>query len=718
MALISDDDSIVGLRLSYDLPDSAVEITKQLALSTEMLATNLQVIARYSKDAKDYMAALPDIQRQMQQIQKDQVRVLEQTADAEERIAAARKMGGTTFPAPLTAPQQTTPSGSRSRSVTPREAAMNQASFESREMQRGMRVDSEQQRDNGVETPATQELARLNKIKKEDEAEKELDRRSVAENGGWTQQLGALKGNLGAGLGVLKARDLGGALRGGQNLLQGLGGAGGALAGAARAVPWVAGAAAVVEGAGMVNDQYQQYRQMGMTNGGGASQGIGYEMAIKSMALNPFIGTDQARQIVMGALNQGYTGKEFDTVTDFMATNLKDMNLQVADSVKLLQTNVNLGGQSIEGLNSQLATLSATSATSNTSQADMQKQFIAANAAATAAGMSGVASGDFSLIASNLFQNQGGKVNPLKGMGMSSIGTAAFSPQMEAMISSIRGKNEKPWQVPDIASSEGSDVYMNEVQSILQGYAAKGLDAHQFNTVLSSAFGMQLSDAQAGSLQKQLLQPGGITGPAEKALKVQTKVTKRGSGDKFGTQMSEGWSTTLQAGRSLYEDFISPFKGKLVGATDESIAAKKKLAELNTNAKTYGSGSFSSPALDQLENHYGLNNVYLNENGKRTKLSDLDYNDRKTFDRISSGQLVTSAKGGTPQDLSTFMNTGENTSSQAGLYTGSVTVGLTSEAVKALKIVSTTGIAYQGSYQALSAENAATFNGGTPGWQQ
>ena len=37
------------------------------------------------------------------------------------------------------------------------------------------------------------------------------------------------------------------------------------------------------------------------------------------MALNPFITTDQARQIVTQGLSSGYTGKEFDTVTQFMA---------------------------------------------------------------------------------------------------------------------------------------------------------------------------------------------------------------------------------------------------------------------------------------------------------------------------------------------------------------------------------------------------------------
>ena len=63
----------------------------------------------------------------------------------------------------------------------------------------------------------------------------------------------------------------------------------------------------------------QGLRSMGQTRGGDFQEGLGYEMAIRSMALNPFISTDQARQIVSQGLSSGYTGKEFDTVTQFMA---------------------------------------------------------------------------------------------------------------------------------------------------------------------------------------------------------------------------------------------------------------------------------------------------------------------------------------------------------------------------------------------------------------
>jgi hypothetical protein len=72
------------------------------------------------------------------------------------------------------------------------------------------------------------------------------------------------------------------------------------------------------------------------------------------MALNPFITTEQSRQIIQSALTQGYTGKEFDTVTAFMASNLKDMNMSVAESQKLLQAGVHNSNQSVIGMTQNL----------------------------------------------------------------------------------------------------------------------------------------------------------------------------------------------------------------------------------------------------------------------------------------------------------------------------------------------------------------------------
>lgn len=83
--------------------------------------------------------------------------------------------------------------------------------------------------------------------------------------------------------------------------------------------------------------EIQQYRALGQIRGGGFGEGFGYEMQARMMALNPFITNEQSRQIIQSALTSGYTGQEFDTVTAFMADNLKHMNMSIVDSSKLLQ---------------------------------------------------------------------------------------------------------------------------------------------------------------------------------------------------------------------------------------------------------------------------------------------------------------------------------------------------------------------------------------------
>lgn len=148
-------------------------------------------------------------------------------------------------------------------------------------------------------------------------------------------------------------------------------------------------------GAGLLYQQggemVQNYRSMGQQRGGGFQEGVGYEMAIRSMALNPFISTDQARQIVASGLSSGYTGKEFDTVTQFMANNLKDMNMSVADSMKLFKKNVVEGGMSQEGLSTALETLKVGSKSGYATNAQLQEGYAGASEALIGAGVPGAA---------------------------------------------------------------------------------------------------------------------------------------------------------------------------------------------------------------------------------------------------------------------------------------------------------------------------------------
>lgn len=162
----------------------------------------------------------------------------------------------------------------------------------------------------------------------------------------------------------------------------------GALAAGAAGVGGVAlgGLAALEKGGSM----YQGYKNMGLIRGQGAGAGAGDEAAIRTMALNPFLTTEQSRSIIMAGLTEGYSGKQFDSVTNFMADNLKNMNISVADSVGMLRKNVNEGGQSITGLAASLGVLKNLAAGGSAmSLPDMVNNFQQTSDSLITGGMSG-----------------------------------------------------------------------------------------------------------------------------------------------------------------------------------------------------------------------------------------------------------------------------------------------------------------------------------------
>lgn len=198
----------------------------------------------------------------------------------------------------------------------------------------------------------------------------------------------------------------------------------------------LAGLAAVEKGGSV----YQGYKNMGMIRGGGAAQGFGDEMSIRTMALNPFITTEQSRQIIMAGLTEGYSGKQFDTVTQFMASNLKDMNVSVNDSVSMLRKNVNEGGQSIEGLGASLAMIKGL-AGGNTSMSmpDMMAAFQQTSGNLVSQGMSGGGASQAALDSLGGFSGPGDQA--VKGLFPQMVGSAGSSPQSAALMRAYGGAN-------------------------------------------------------------------------------------------------------------------------------------------------------------------------------------------------------------------------------------------------------------------------------------
>ena len=188
----------------------------------------------------------------------------------------------------------------------------------------------------------------------------------------------------------------------------------------------LAALAAVQEG----GTAYQGAKNMGLTRGGGAAEGIGYEMAIKSMAMNPFISSEQSRQIIQQGLRDGYTGKEFDTVTGFVAQNLKDLIMDISQSFALVKKNAMEGGQSIEGLGIALGALKESSKTGYRSLPELFQGYQQTSSALVTGGMSGPTASREAMISANTFAD-----NPAAAGSMDqAVQAMANSPTGQAMM--------------------------------------------------------------------------------------------------------------------------------------------------------------------------------------------------------------------------------------------------------------------------------------------
>ena len=109
-----------------------------------------------------------------------------------------------------------------------------------------------------------------------------------------------------------------------------------------------------------IGERVTDLTQLGSVQGGGAVEGAGYEVSARIMALNPFINTDQARQVMQMSLKSGFRGGEGDMVQDFMVKNFKDMSMSFADSLSVIESSAQKSGDSTLGLADKMKDLQGT----------------------------------------------------------------------------------------------------------------------------------------------------------------------------------------------------------------------------------------------------------------------------------------------------------------------------------------------------------------------
>ena len=343
----SDGESVVA-KLSIDIPQEGLQSLREMTTETNRYRVELEAANRMGKDFVEYLRQLPQIQAQVAQAQKDIVEQLQRTIDVQKQLLQPGGAGNGSYQtgtAELASAQSSrVPANSdvaaafgnkdgrtllRAESVSstraglgainPHEDAITQA--DSRASLRKAAQDAQQAKSDPNNKTKSPPLEHEEKGVGYDEMRSKISG-STGALSGIMNELQAGGGGSAGGLLSLLSKGVGSAgAEGGLLSSLGLGGAAGPVAATLAAAG--AGMWAFQEGGQMV----EGYRQMGQARGGGLGEGLGYEMAIRSMALNPFLSTDQARKIVQQGLSEGYTGKEFDTATQFVAENLKSMNI-------------------------------------------------------------------------------------------------------------------------------------------------------------------------------------------------------------------------------------------------------------------------------------------------------------------------------------------------------------------------------------------------------
>ena len=527
---------------------------------------------------------------------------------------------------------------------------------------------------------------------------------------------------------ALGASDLGDVLGTAQNFLGGeglLGAAPGRVGStigsvATRALPWVGGAYLAYEGVNALKEQTAELTSLGMEGGGGLREGMGYQMAIQQMALNPMLTTQQSKQIVMTALSEGYTGKEFDTMTQFMADNMTEMNLSVNDSVKLLKSNVEQGGQSVKSLGTQLEALNATVGTGVSGRAEIQEAFVNVSQTGVDLGMGGSDAGRMGMIAANLFQDQrDGKNNVLAGRGGDLMNALANSQSMQVRLGA---KHDMPyWEVPDQLGSEGT--YEKELLDMLAEEAKRPAfesNPEAFRIYLQQAYGLQMNRHQATQLREQLVE-GNILENAENQIKESAKTEDKHMGDRID-DVREQWSGNARvgvgaAGRALATPFVWALGGgseavdEMWGGWNEDRERVENF-ESGVRSNIFGTrAGGTNPMLETLARNYGTSNLFLEEDGERIGLDDMDFSSGEAHERIRSGRIVVEEDGkvvgsGTLEELA--MSGGPQEGSGAFSGQGG-TIGLTPEASKLVTFMQG-GNPTQNQLQSWSGANAATLN--------
>jgi len=674
----SDGESVVA-KLSIDIPQEGLQSLREMTTETNRYRVELEAANRMGKDFVEYLRQLPQIQAQVAQAQKEIVEQLQRTIDVQKQMLQPGGAGngsyqtGTAEIASAQSSRAPTLSDTaaafgnkdgrtllRAESVSstragltainPHEDAITQA--DSRAALRKAAQESQQAKSDPGGKPKSPPIDHEEKGVGYDELRSQIS--------GSTGPLSAILNELQAGGGgggagsllSLLGKTVGGAGgEGGILSSLGMGGAAGPVAAGLAAAG--AGMWAFQEGGQML----EGYRQMGQARGGGLGEGMGYEMAIRSMALNPFLSTDQARKIVQQGLSEGYTGKEFDTATQFVAENLKSMNIDISTSFSLMKKNILEGGMTVPGVQASIQDLASISAQGGyRSVPDLVAGYTGTSQALLAAGVPAAVADRTAKESAVMFND-----SPINaGQGDEIAQAAASNPEILYLGARLTGQQITPGSLPNTMAEQlpngGRDavwaVIKQRAQLASQGARNKQQAVGKFQYMLQAMPGLNklkaASDIRAAEdLFNRAMGGGDPIADAQKANEQATQenmsVRSRSLNEQHRSQMG-GLAMTLAKGAwDVGKDIFT-------GNWGDIFSQESQQKEEDTFAnEMYGASANYIPRMDALVNAYGVHGVeVVDESGKA---SGFNPDNRDQLDAISSGKYKVQVKGGSPFPL-------------------------------------------------------------------
>lgn len=669
-------EDFVAARLSIDIPTEGIASMRELTQEIERYRVGAEAAARAQDNFVRYLTESAEAAERAAGAQQNLLGQMERVVELQQRMASGGAGGGdTTVPQGYVDPFSGAQSGVGRGEVQGQIDALREQdprTYLNMQAARGNLRPGDVPAGSPDENQLHESAARVHDREQQNTRRQQENPAAgpAPRDGLGLAGLGAMGGGMGMAGQVLNEMSPGGSFPGmaglaanamsrvgsaaaGSGLMRGLGAAGLGMTGALAANGLFQNTGELIQG----------YANQGSVRGGGAIEGIAQEASIRSLAMNPFISTEQSRQIIQSALTEGYTGKTFDSVTQFMAHNFKEMNMSVAESTELLRKNVDEGGQSIAGLAANLGILKEMSTDGNKSFDQLKAEFQGTSANLINAGFSGGSAERAAMVSAAMF-------NGPDDRGIKDIGTQitnAFASgrgmaYMHGMGGTNLPKGLMPGAMPfamdgDQMAKASQEVVIKRAKQIHQGGGSPPQgstealnNAYKFDLFLKS-MGVNVTPQESRQYYEKIVYDGRdpYGEAAQKAdertqeqlsVKSRNPLSAAGGGTVSriaaeGSNFKDAAATTGTALGDLFTRNWSDIPSRFGDLT-------KRMQERQDGASDAAS-RYSIPMMESVMREHGRNGVeILDANGKTVKYNP---NSKSMMDKLSSGEYTYRPKG-------------------------------------------------------------------------